>query len=70
MYDFLIGLTFDEAIEELEAQGIHYTFEYSDSVEDAREEGDLVVGDVWGDCFYFYFEDGVIDEYYGVEQIY
>ena len=43
MYDFLIGLSFDEAIAELEARGIRYDYE-SETIDEAREDDDLIVG--------------------------
>lgn len=58
MYDFLIGLSFDEAIAELEARGIEYDF-CSYTIEEARRYDDLVVGDsYYGDhCWTAEFEE-------------
>ena len=63
MYDFLIGLSFEEAVEELEARGISYYYE-SETIEEAIEEEDelLVGGGPYSEIVWLpYFDaDGVI----------
>lgn len=68
MYDFLIGLTFDEAVAELEAREIYFDFGECVSADEARESFDLYVGGLWSDDHYeIEDEDGVIVGVYQFE---
>ena len=67
MYDFLIGLTFDEAIAELDSRGIHYDFGEC-TEEEAREGMEIYIGGLYSDFSYTVEEeDGVITEVYQLE---
>ena len=68
MYDYLVGMSFDEVVAELEARGVVYDF-CEQSYESAREwamgEGaDLCIGGYWSDGEHFFVEfyHGVCDE--------
>lgn len=68
MYEFLIGLTFDEAVAELDARGIYYDFGECETADEARECFDLYIGGLWSDDHYdIEDEDGTIVAIYEFE---
>ena len=68
MYDFLIGLTFDEAVEELEAREIEFDFGEC-TIDEAREGVEIYIGGLYSDGHYVVETDdnGIITEVYEEE---
>lgn len=68
MYEYLIGLSIEEAVEELEAREVEFGFDGFDTFEEASEAGDaeyaFYIGQFWGECYSVEVEDGVIVEVY------
>ena len=63
MYDFLLGLSFDEVVSELNERGVKYDFGEQLCYEDAKECEEIYIGGLWSDSHYdVEFEDGVVVE--------